>query len=247
MLHILMRISDAGNPKKVKLPFATPLYCLDNCIQVFGRDRLTVFADNCSPETLHALRERSILPLEIKLGNAGSFLHVLNYAREHFSGEDRLYLLEDDYLHLPSAPLLLEEGLDIADYVTLYDHSDKYFNAADGGPNPFIREGGELGRVLLTKSTHWKTTNSTTMTFAVRAKTLAEDAPVWQKYAIRDFAAFTFLQRHPKNLWKYLLQTLSPHPRRRLISSIPAAATHCELAWLAPLISWDEITPDRTP
>jgi len=246
MLHILMRISDAGNPKP-KLPFATPLYCLDNCLQVFDRERLTVFADNCSLTTLNGLRERNIISLESKLGNAGSFLRVLDYALEHFSGEDRIYFLEDDYLHLPSAPALLEEGLDIADYVTLYDHPDKYFNAADGGPNLFIREGGELGRVLLTKSAHWKTTNSTTMTFAVKAKTLAEDAPVWKKFAIRDFDAFIFLQRHPRNVLEYLRQQFFRHPQRLLISSMPAASTHCELAFLAPLINWSEAQSGWTP
>ena len=248
MIHILMRISDAGNPKP-KLPFATPLYCLDNCIHVFGKKHLHVFADNCSPTTLNGLRERAISPFESKLGNAGSFLRVLDFALEHFSGEDRLYFLEDDYLHLPTAPILLEEGLDIADYVTLYDHPDKYHNAADGGPNPFIREGGEPGRVLLTKSLHWKTTNSTTMTFAVKAKTLVEDAPAWKRFGVRvrDFDAFTFLQRHPKNVWDYLRQCFSRHPRRRLISSIPAASTHCELAFLAPLIPWNKTPSSSSP
>jgi hypothetical protein len=246
MIHILMRISNAGNPK-AKLPFATPLYCLDNCLHVFGKDRLTVFADNCSPKTLNGLHERNIIPLESKLGNAGSFLRVLDYAVEHFSGEDRIYFLEDDYLHLPSAPALLEEGLDIADYVTLYDHPDKYFNAADGGPNPFIREGGEFGRILLTKSAHWKTTNSTTMTFAVKAKTIAEDAPVWKKFTILDFEAFIFLQRHPQNVFEFLRQQFSRHPQRRLISCIPAASTHCELAFLAPLVHWSENSQGWTP
>jgi len=135
---------------------------------------------------------------------------------------------------------LLEEGLDIADYVTLYDHPDKYINASDSGPNPFIQEGGEKCRVLLTKSTYWKTTNSTTMTFACKAKTITEYAPIWQRFGIRDFEAFNFLQRHPRNLLNFLQQRFSRHPQRRLISSIPAAATHCELAWLAPLIAWIE-------
>jgi len=247
MINILMRVSDAGNPKKPKLPFATPLYCLDNCRHVFGQDRLTVFADNCSPQTLQAIRERGLEPLEISLGNAGAFRHVLEFALERFSGHDRLYLLEDDYLHLPSAPALLEEGLDIADYVTLYDHPDKYLNAGDGGPNPFIREGGELGRVLLTKSAHWKTTNSTTMTFAVKAEVLAEDAPVWRKFAARSFEGFSFLQGRPQNLGQALRRMFSAHPRRRLVSSLPGAATHCELAWLAPLIPWNETMPGGTP
>jgi transaldolase len=41
-----------------------------------------------------------------------------------------------------------EEGLDISDYVSGYDHPDKYIDSDQGGDNPFIKDGGEITRVL---------------------------------------------------------------------------------------------------
>ena len=42
----LYRISDGGY-KKDKLEFADKFYCLENYIEVFGKENLIVFADNC--------------------------------------------------------------------------------------------------------------------------------------------------------------------------------------------------------
>ena len=52
-----------------------------------------------------------------------------------------VYFVEDDYLHHPRSYEILIEGLELgADYITLYDHPDKYF---DGG-NPLIEGDGEV-------------------------------------------------------------------------------------------------------
>lgn len=236
-MHVLFRVSDAGNPKQ-KLPFTDPLFCLDNTVSVFGKEVLSVFADNCSADTLRLIRERGIEPHETALGNEGSFLNVFDYSIRTFGDEETVYLLEDDYLHLSNAPRLLEDGLSIADYVTLYDHPDKYMNAEEGGPNMFVEDGGELSRVLVTASSHWKTTNSTTMTFAAKAKTLREDAPVWRRFGIHDFEAFLFLQQQPRTVVEKVRYTIFPRKKRRLVSALPAASTHCEEAFLAPLVDW---------
>lgn len=127
----------------------------------------------------------------------------------------------------------------MADYVTLYDHPDKYSDAEGNSPNPHVTQGGEVSRVVRTASTHWKQTNSTTMTFAARVKTLKEDQETWwncTKDALPDdFNAFQMLlNREPSQQ--------SPSPSRRvLINSIPGFATHAELAYLSPLTKWHPI------
>lgn len=234
-IKVLYRISDGGNPK-VKLPNATKEHCLTNCLAVFGTGNVTVFADNCGPETLEMVLSKGINPIEIKLGNAMSWRHIVGYALDTYTDNQAVYLLEDDYLHLPVSPVALLEGLEMADYVTLYDHPDKYQN--DGG-NPYVELGGERSRVLLSGTTHWKTTNSTTMTFAARVKTLKEDQAIWWEFTSKgfpnDFGAFQHLQ----GLGDWQNRIFGK--KRVLISSIPGLSTHCETAWLSPLVDWEKI------
>jgi hypothetical protein len=231
-LVTLYRISDASY-RKVKLEHATKLHCLENHLSVFGREGLVLFADNCTPGTLAQLRALGLEPRESASPTpAKSWRMVAEYALERLPGAQAIYFVEDDYLHLPDARPILLEGLEIADYVTLFDHPDKYVNGRDGG-NPEVKRGGELSRVLLTRSTHWKWTNSTTMTVATRVETLREDRAVWWWYT---------RGRHPKDYDAfYRLRRRILGRRRVLISPIPGRSTHVEMPWLGPLVDWSEV------
>ena len=113
------------------------------------------------------------------------------------------------------------------DYVTLYDHPDKYLNPYEGG-NPFCVERSENTRVYLGKHCHWKSTNSTTMTFASKVKTLKEDKDI-----LREWTKDTY----PHDF--YMFQDLIKK-RRKLISPIPGFSTHGEVKNLSPLINWEK-------
>jgi glycosyltransferase involved in cell wall biosynthesis len=236
-LKILYRISDGGN-LKYKLQNANKTYCLQNCIHVFGTEGFYLFADNCKESTISKLNVLHVNLYQTSLGNAASWRHVVQFAINNFDHEDVIYLVEDDYLHLPGARQVLSEGIQIADYVTLYDHPDKYVSPEQGG-NPFVKYGGESTRVLLTNSSHWKITNSTTMTFATTVKTILKDKNIWWKYTSKntpqDFKAFGELCGHS------LLKNKFISPKRKLISCIPGKATHTELNNLAPLADWGQV------
>lgn len=231
MLHILYRISDKGHSKE-KLPNATKEHCLQNAIDVFGLEGFFVFADNCSNETTQMIRSKGIEPIETALGNCGSWRYCIEFALDKLKNEDTVYILEDDYFHLKGAKAAIIEGLEIGHYISLYDHPDKYLD----GVNPLVKQGGEIGRIYLTKTTHWKETNSTTMTFATHVGIIKQDKDVWWKNTEGgypyDFKAFqeltnrTFFQKKLK---------------RKLISAIPGLATHSELAWLSPFVEWGKI------
>ena len=120
-------------------------------------------------------------------------------------------------------------GLDLgAEFVSLYDHPDKYLSPDNGG-NPFCKGGAEDTRVYLTESCHWKVTNSTTMTFAAEIKTLKENEEILRKHTSgthpNDFQMFLELRKNYK----------------LLITPIPGYATHGETAWLSPLTDWSKI------
>jgi hypothetical protein len=158
---------------------------------------------------------------------AGTFNTALDIALG-LPEDETVYFLENDYLHRYNADRVLESAFDLEfDYVTLYDHPDKYMNPFEGG-NPFCSKRSEATRVYLGEYCHWKLTNSTTMTFAAKVKTVKQDISVLRKWTSgshpHDFQMFTELTQRG----------------RRLASPLPGYATHGETRWLSPLTNWKE-------
>jgi hypothetical protein len=230
-MKIIYRISDAGY-NKVKPKYINNRNCLWNAVNIFqGVDfeDWTVIADNVSEET--DVMIQSYIPRErinyVSVGHgAGTFNLALDKALT-FNDNEIVYFIENDYLHLPGSKRIIEEGLDEigADFVSLYDHPDKYID----GANPYVQGGGEMTRVMLSTSSHWKVTNSTTMTFASKVKTLRKTENILREYTQgsypRDFDMFVHLYN-------------SAH---YLVTPIPGYSTHGETAWLTPLIDWSKI------
>lgn len=238
MIHVFYRISDAGYAK-VKPSYISNRSCLENFLQNFGLDvaagdRIHFIADNVQDETfawLSSVAKQDGASLErTSYGNgARSFNRALDLALALPDG-NAAYMLENDYLHLPRSREVLHEGLLLgADYVSLYDHPDKYIDAKSGG-NPFVEGGGEFTKVFLTKSCHWKVTNSTTMTFAARVSTLKADEAVLRKWTEGT---------HPHDF--QLFMELAQQQKRILITPIPAFSTHGETKWLSPLVDWETV------
>ena len=148
-IKCLYRISDSGN-LKTKLDGATKMHCLDNFLKEFPSN-VYVFADNCSNETIMEIKMRGIEPYILSLGNSESWRYIVEYAINNFEAKSYVYLVEDDYLHLKGSASMILEGLEIADYVSLYDHPDKYIDFKLQGANPYIKEGGNLLEYYLLK------------------------------------------------------------------------------------------------
>lgn len=245
-LHVYYRISDTPAYRvKQKLTGVNNENCLNNFIRNFQPDRMTIVADAVSAESESMLKKTASLHdfetifLQNRNGSL-TFGHVLDFALRH-NGDDILYFVEDDFLHLPGSKRLLLEAFreTEADYVTLYDHPDKYIDRKGGGPNPFVRHGGEKTRVIVTNSAHWKRTNSTVLTFAVKVSTLRADEKVWRR-CIRhkvpdDFLAFSRLGKA-----RFFYRPFGK--KRTLIHPIPAMATHGERAFLSPFVDWEAVS-----
>jgi hypothetical protein len=226
-MKIIYRISDAGY-NKVKPDYINNENCLKNFVYVFGNQNLEVIADNCSKDTLQMIT-KYVHPNRIQnvsVGHgAGTFNLALDKALE-YDDETVVYFVENDYLHKEKSPEVLIEGLQLGyDYVSLYDHPDKYMD----GVNPFIEDGGEVTRLMLTDSCHWKLTNSTTMTFAARVSTLKKDEAI-----LREFTSGT----HPNDFHMFLALREKQHG---LVTPVPGYSTHGETAFLTPLTDWSKI------
>ena len=227
-MKIIYRISDAGY-NKVKPDYISNEKCLSNFVKVFGWNDLHIIADNISDETNSMLLK--YVPQAcieyVSVGNgAGTFNLALDLALM-YDEDDIIYFLENDYLHTPDAKKILIEGFDIgASFVSLYDHPDKYLSPDRGG-NPYCEGGAEDTRVYLTSSSHWKITNSTTMTFASKVSTLRSNEKI-----LREFTSGS----HPHDFQMFLKLREN---NQLLITPIPGKSTHGETAWLSPLVKWN--------
>lgn len=224
-MKILYRISD-GSYKKERFSHATKQHCIENLLTHFPKEEVIIYADNVKDSTLEWI---TLLGCETHRTHGGSsaagFRIVLNEALK-LDKSETVYFVEDDYLHLPNSRTVLIEGVERSHYVSLYDHADKYIPASMGG-NPFIDDdASEVTKVFVTKTTHWKLTNSTTMTFATKVSTLIEDRELWEKFTVgnypRDFDCFLALREKG----------------RTLSTPLPGYSTHCEPMWASPLINW---------
>ena len=162
MIKVYYRLSNQQAAiNKKKITNANKKNCLNNCIKIFGKENITVIGDNLNKEHTEWLDELKIEFKEVKNGNGSdTFRDALNLAIKENEDEDIVYLLEDDFLHKEGSSELIEEALEnINCYVTLYDHPDKYFIEAYRNLQ---------SRVMVTPNCHWRSTPSTTNTFACR-------------------------------------------------------------------------------
>ena len=247
--YLLYRISSRVNAKP-RIAGFSKLECLDNLLEAFPGYRMVCIADHCDDEIVAKLQDKSFYRLEAtRLGQYQSFYHLVQWALASLQDEDIVYFIEDDYWHLPVAGQVLEEGLQVFDYVTLYDHPDKY-GVFSGGKNPYVGAGvlSEPTQVFKGRSALWRTTNSTTHTFACHVGTLREDRAVWLgklklRPRLQDFYDWIYLTRPGFNggrlRFKLLLRQagarlagLLGRPRRTLGVPLPSASAHLELQYL---------------
>lgn len=241
-IYIYYRISDNGFKNKIKPSFITKYNCLRNALDTFKGNNVyfKVYVDSVIPITekmIHDLcdyRENTeIIKIDIH-SNGFSFRRVYEDACK-LEDNNLVYFLEDDYIHQENALEYLKDAAEwnYTDYISLYDHPDKYDNN-EAEVNPLAKEFGEITKVFKTSNHHWKLTNSTTMTFAAFVDVLKRDKEIFWKYTETgypyDFEIFINLLKEGK----------------LLSSPIPSISTHGETKFLAPFIEWKKIAKRKT-
>ena len=226
-MRIIYRISDEGY-NKVKPDYINNEACLANAVKVFDDCEWSIIADNVSKETSDMIEKYKSKDhiLYVNKGNGAATFNIALDEALQMDDNDTVYFLENDYIHKPNSRAIMEEGFTLgAQFVSLYDHPDKYLSPEQGG-NPYCKGGAEDTRVYLTESTHWKITNSTTMTFAAQVGTLRTN-----ESTLRNWTSGT----HPDDFQMFLELR---YAKQLLITPIPGYATHGETAWLSPLNNW---------
>lgn len=206
----------------------------ENCFKnllftIKGREdvHLTVMFDG-EPSSDHFIKNYPEVHLQKEKGGTDghSFFNVVNYVSKlNLKEDDVVYFLEDDYMHQPGWVDIMLEGFNsiLVEYITLYDHKDKYF-----------LEGYDTlqSKIIATKNIHWRTTPSTTNTYASRFKTFIKHLNIHKEYCdlqkgyTRDHDKFIRLWQEGSNL----------------ISCIPGYSTHVETPYLSPVVDWEKIS-----
>lgn len=224
--------ASSASAHKARFPSFSRERCYHNLIKTLNDAdvRITFFLDTAKATShTHFLKEQSCFPvIEIEAGSeAVSFLKMLDCVlKQEISSDAIVYFLEDDYIHKPEWIKILREGFSIpqVDYITLFDHKDKYFSAEYQNLQ---------SRIFHTESCHWRTTPSTTNTYAMRFETLKRDAELHRNFSLgRSITA-----DHEKFL--ALAQKGAV-----LISSIPGWATHVEPEFASPCADWESVLDD---
>lgn len=165
--------------------------------------------------------------IEFKGGSDhASFDFLLDTVEKKYLDPDTIvYLVEDDYMHRKGWDLALIDAFESfsVDYVTLYDHMDKYFL-------PMYET--LQSKILVSKMSHWRTTPSTCNTYAGKMNTFKKHWDIHKLYCKPDITHDGYDHTKFVHLWK---------EGSNLISSIPGYATHCENYFISPLIDWDNI------
>lgn len=204
--------------------------CFLNLLETTSNERgvnITCLLDNSRKDNRpHFLEQQTDVPVIPFSGGSecASFLFMLDYVLATKQNEEAIiYFLEDDYLHKPGWVKIMREGFSIPqiDYITLYDHRDKYehCNYSD------LRS-----QLFYTPSCHWRTTPSTTNTYAMLGKTLARDEAIHRQFSSagtisQDHAKFCALEQEGK----------------KLISCLPGFSSHLEPDYTSPCTNWEEI------
>lgn len=165
---------------------------------------------------------------EIQAGSEGSsFQALLNIImKDNLPDDEIVYIVEDDYLHKDGSIKVLRDAfrLHAIDYVSLYDHPDKY------DPNylslhhidPFMT------RLYHGQHCHYRAAISTTNTYAMRMSTLKRDFKIHMEYS-----NYPVTQDHMKFL--HLVSS-----GKRLITAVPSYAAHIQSDVLPPLFKKED-------
>jgi len=185
--------------------------------------KYTAFYDTANGKD-HFIYDKDVDIVETHAGGeAKSFTNLLNYvSNKSFDDQDIIYFIEDDYAHINGWVDILQEGVDQigADYYTLYDHPDKYHL-------PMYET--LQSKIITAGSSYWRTTPSTTCTFACKFETLKKYLDIHLQFCSGDYTRDHDMFQH---LWSI---------GSNLISCMPGFSAHVEANMLSPYIDWKEI------
>tara|TARA_Y100001968_G_scaffold299540_1_gene310293 strand:+ start:369 stop:1052 length:684 start_codon:yes stop_codon:yes gene_type:complete len=209
------------NLGKNPIPGLDAKLTIKSLLQSFSKEEIVIVCDNTTKSQYSYFASEFPVVYRTQKGNSGAFRLCVELAKIHKS--EVYYFVEDDHLHLPNQKEWILEGLKLFDFVSLYDHPDKYFYEIYK----------DLKRkIYLTNVGYFTSTPSTVMTFACSVKTLRKANKILLDKSLTG-------EELNAPLDHYLFTELKANGFS-LGTPIPGRSTHCEKNELSPLINWYE-------
>lgn len=223
--------------------------------------KMWVLLDNCPKEYEELFRcyfdseDLEFIPLN-RAGNLPTFGMQLDILLKQDNSE-LIYFAEDDYYYLPNQFEQMVKFLrahEDVHFVTAYDHIDYYTLALHKHRN----------HIRVFENRHWRTANSTCLTFLTTKSTLRRSEAVFRTYTRNNFDASVWLSLTKHELfnifrafkylfkdrllfkilvkaWFYGWKQILFGKRWSLWAPIPTIATAVEETGLAPTYDWMSI------
>ncbi len=216
-------------PGKPRPTWFSKAVCLDSLEAELAPGELVVLYDGAPetlPDNLRALAERGHRVVVCNCGSDRLSMRVATdvVLQTGLSDTTVVYFVEDDHLHRPGWRAVLMEAFEhkVSDYVTLYDHADKYDTSMYPALHTTLRT---------TPLAHWRAVPSTVNTCAMTMATFKRDLPIHQQYL--DLPIRRFLDHDRFLHLKRTGATLS--------SCLPGWSTHCHEPYVSPCVDWARI------
>lgn len=210
MIKVFYRISSylsvnpnpLGNDKNIILE-----KCLDSFLKA-GQSDTTFIVDSLSEEWITKLKKLGNVLLSDS-GNVETFHKQLDEVCK-LPNEEKVLLLEDDYLWRPDTLKDLENGLDKLDLISPYDHPGHYREERFIDTPKIIKE---VNGVV------YREAPSNTLTFACKAWVIKQNLALIKSFEVRDSEMFQALPI-------------------RMFVPIYSFSTHMVTGLLSPNIQW---------
>jgi hypothetical protein len=192
-----------------------------NTIEGKNVDLHVIMDGNSENNFINKYKDKYTLYTINKGSDYGSYLETYKYVKTlNIGNDDLIYFLENDYLHVDNwveeIVTLFQTYPQGLNYVSLYDHNDKYFL-------PMYDD--LVSKIFTTKTKHWRTTPSTCGSYIIPKNIFIEDEEV-NTGGPGDHDKFLYLNS-TKN--------------RFVLTPIPGLSTHCMEGLLSPTIDWKKI------
>jgi hypothetical protein len=224
-IHIYYRHAAVNSVGRYRPSWFSYEDCFTNLLKTIeGYDNihLTVAMDGDDPSNfIHKYKDQYTVFQTNRGSSLDSWRDLLVYVKDQpMASNELIYWVENDYLHVDGwvdKVTTLYQSYGGLNYVSLYDHNDKYFL-------PMYDE--LVSKIITTANHHWRTTPSTCGTYIVNRDTFDKD------YDVKS----THVGDHNTFLW------LNEHRQRFVLTPIPGLSTHCMEGLLSPAINWEQIS-----